>query len=42
MTGKSWIGRQRAQSNCLSDSILLNVSEEATAKDLWDNLGKLY
>ena len=27
---------------CLSDSILLNVSEEATAKDLWDKLGKLY
>jgi hypothetical protein len=27
---------------CLSDSVLLNVSEEATAKDLWDNLGKLY
>jgi hypothetical protein len=27
---------------CLSDSILLNVSEEATTKDLRDNLGKLY
>jgi hypothetical protein len=27
---------------CLSDSILLNVSEEATAKDLWEKLGKLY
>jgi hypothetical protein len=27
---------------CLSDSVLLNVSEEATAKDLWDKLGKLY
>jgi hypothetical protein len=27
---------------CLSDSILLNVSEEATTKDLWDKLGKLY
>jgi hypothetical protein len=26
---------------CLSDSILLNVSEEATTKDLWDKLGKL-
>jgi hypothetical protein len=27
---------------CLSDSILLNVSEQATTKDLWDKLGKLY
>jgi hypothetical protein len=27
---------------CLSDSILLNVLEEATTKDLWENLGKLY
>jgi hypothetical protein len=27
---------------CLSDSILLNVLEEATTKDLWDKLGKLY
>jgi hypothetical protein len=27
---------------CLSDSILLNVSEEATTKDLWAKLGKLY
>jgi hypothetical protein len=27
---------------CLSDSVLLNVSEEATAKYLWENLGKLY
>jgi hypothetical protein len=27
---------------CLSDSVLLNVSKEATAKDLWENLGKLY
>jgi hypothetical protein len=27
---------------CLSDLVLLNVSEEATAKDLWDKLGKLY
>jgi hypothetical protein len=26
---------------CLSDSVLLNVSEEATAKDLWEKLGKL-
>jgi hypothetical protein len=26
----------------LSDSILLNVSEEDTTKDLWDKLGKLY
>jgi hypothetical protein len=42
MTRKSWIGRQRAQSDCLSDSILLNVSEDATTKYLWDKLGKLY
>jgi hypothetical protein len=27
---------------CLSNSVLLNVSEEATTKDLWENLGKLY
>jgi hypothetical protein len=36
---------QKAKSTirlCLSDSIFLNVSEEATAKDLWDKLGKLY
>ena len=27
---------------CLSDSVLLNVSREATTKDLWDKLGSLY
>jgi hypothetical protein len=27
---------------CLLDSVLLNVSEEATTKDLWENLGNLY
>jgi len=27
---------------CVSDSVLLNVLEEATAKDLWDKLGTLY
>jgi hypothetical protein len=27
---------------CLSDLVLLNVSEEDTTKDLWDKLGKLY
>jgi hypothetical protein len=27
---------------CLSDSILLNVLEEAIAKYLWEKLGKLY
>jgi hypothetical protein len=27
---------------CLLDSILLNVSEEDTTKDLWHKLGKLY
>jgi hypothetical protein len=26
----------------LSDLVLLNVSEEAIAKDLWEKLGKLY
>jgi hypothetical protein len=26
---------------CLSDSVLLNVSEEDTTKYLWDKLGKL-
>jgi translation initiation factor IF-1 len=36
---------QRAKSTirlCLSDLVLLNVSEEDTTKDLWENLGKLY
>ena len=36
---------QKAKSTirlCLSDSVLLNVLEEATTKDLWENLGKLY
>jgi hypothetical protein len=36
---------QKAKSTislCLSDLVLLNVSEEATTKDLWDKLGKLY
>src|SRR5277367_1719010 len=27
---------------CVSDSVLLNVSGEATAKPLWDKLGTLY
>jgi hypothetical protein len=27
---------------CLLDSVLLNVLEEATSKDLWDKLGNLY
>jgi hypothetical protein len=27
---------------CLSDSVLLNVSGEATTKELWDKLGALY
>ena len=27
---------------CVSDLVLLNVSGEATAKDLWDKLGTLY
>ena len=27
---------------CLSDLVLLNVLEEATTKDLWEKLGKLY
>jgi hypothetical protein len=27
---------------CLSDLVLLNVSKEATSKDLWEKLGKLY
>ena len=27
---------------CVSDSILLNVSGEATAKNLWEKLGTLY
>ena len=27
---------------CVSYSVLLNVSGEATSKTLWDNLGNLY
>ena len=27
---------------CVSDSVLLNVSREATAKTLWEKLGTLY
>ena len=27
---------------CLSDLVLLNVSEETTTKDLWEKLEKLY
>jgi hypothetical protein len=27
---------------CLADSVLLNVSGESTAKELWDKLGNLY
>jgi hypothetical protein len=27
---------------CLSNLVLLNVSKEATTKDLWEKLGKLY
>ena len=27
---------------CVLDSVLLNVSGEAMAKDLWDKLGTLY
>lgn len=36
---------QKAKSTiqlCVSDSVLLNVSGEATAKALWDMLGTLY
>ena len=40
--GKGWIGRQRAQYDCVSDSVLMNVSGEATTKALWDKLGSLY
>ena len=40
--GKGWIGRQRAQYDCVSDSVLLNVLGEDTTKALWDKLGTLY
>ena len=36
---------QKAKSTirlCVSDSVLLNVSREATTKVLWDKLGTLY
>ena len=37
-----WIRRQRAQYDCVSDSVLLNVSGEAMTKALWDKLRTLY
>lgn len=33
---------KRTISLCVSDSVLLNVSGEATMKALWDKLGTLY
>ena len=41
-TGKSWIGRRRAQYGCVSDSVLSNVFGEAITKNLWEKLGTLY
>ena len=38
------LGRKakRTIKSCLFDSVLLNVSEEDTTKDLWEKLGNLY
>ena len=40
--GRSWIGRKRDKYDYVSDSVLQNVSWEATTKALWDKLGTLY
>jgi hypothetical protein len=44
--GRYWTKLDRKEKStiqlCLSDSVLLNVSREATTKVLWDKLGTLY
>ena len=46
MTDEEWKKLDRKAKStiqlCISDSLLLNVSGEATAKDVWDKLGTLY
>ena len=46
MSDEDWkkLDRKAKRKICLfvSDSVLLNVSGEATAKNLWENLGTLY
>jgi hypothetical protein len=46
MSTKEWKTLDRKEKRiiwlCLLDSMLLNVSGEATTKELWDNLGALY
>jgi hypothetical protein len=46
MSTKDWMKLDRKEKStiwlCLSDSVLLNVSREATTKALWDKLGALY
>jgi hypothetical protein len=46
MSTKDWTKLDRKAKStiwlCLSDSVLLNVSGEATTKALWNKLGALY
>jgi len=46
MLAEDWVKLYRKEKStirlCVSDSILLNVSEEGSAKALWDKLGTLY
>jgi hypothetical protein len=46
MVVEDWMKLDRKEKStiwlCLSDSVLLNVSGEATTKELWDKLGTLY
>jgi hypothetical protein len=46
MSTKDWTKLDMKENNtirlCLLDSMLLNVSGEATTKALWDKLGSLY
>eukprot|EP00253_Pinus_taeda_P035892 PITA_35892 len=46
VTGEEWKKLDRKAKStirlCVSDSVMLNVSGEATAKALWDKLGTLY
>jgi hypothetical protein len=46
MSAEDWVKLDQKEKStiwlCISDSVLLNVSGEATMKALWDKLGTLY
>ena len=46
MFDEEWKNLDRKENStirlCVSDSVLMNVSGEATTKALWDKLGTLY